>query len=133
MYLNLLKDNEKELFLEMAYYLAAADGNYSDSEKLMMKEYCKEMQVEILHGTIKRTVEEILDEINNKSDEKAKRIFIFELVGLTLVDGCYDESEKEFINKIANKFSVNGQLTGKIEKTLREYIMLQDEMNKLIL
>ena len=133
MYLNLLKDNEKELFLEMAYYLAAADGNYSDSEKLMMKEYCKEMQVEILHGTIKRTVEEIFDEINNKSDEKAKRIFIFELVGLALVDGCYDESEKEFINKMANKFSVNGQLTGKIEKTLREYIMLQDEMNKLIL
>ena len=133
MYLNLLKDNEKELFLEMAYYLAAADGNYSDSEKLMMKEYCKEMQVEILHGTIKRTVEEILDEINNKSDEKTKRIFIFELVGLTLVDGCYDESEKEFISKMANKFSVNGQLTGKIENTLREYIMLQDEMNKLIL
>ena len=114
MYLNLLKDNEKELFLEMAYYLAAADGNYSDSEKLMMKEYGKEMQVEILHGTIKRTVEEILDEINNKSDEKTKRIFIFELVGLTLVDGCYDESEKEFINKMANKFSVNGQLTRKI-------------------
>lgn len=133
MYLNLLKDNEKELFLEMVYYLAVADGNYSDSEKLMMKEYCKEMQVEILHGTIKRTVEEILDEINNKSDEKAKRIFIFELVGLALVDGCYDESEKEFINKIADKFSVNGQLTEKIEKKLREYIMLQDEMNKLIL
>ena len=103
MYLNLLKDNEKELFLEMAYYLAAADGNYSDSEKLMMKEYCKEMQVEILHGTIKRTVEEILDEINNKSDEKAKRIFIFELVGLTLVDGCYNEYRKRVEQQILNQ------------------------------
>lgn len=32
MYLNLLKENEKELFICLAYDLASADGNYSDEE-----------------------------------------------------------------------------------------------------
>ena len=42
MYLTLLNEKEKEIFLGVAFQLAAVDGYYSDEEKEMINGYCQE-------------------------------------------------------------------------------------------
>ena len=39
MYLALLNEEKKKLFLDLSYCIASADGVYSDDEKLMISSY----------------------------------------------------------------------------------------------
>jgi len=41
MYLNLLEEKSKKIFLKLVCQLEAADGNYSSEEKMMIAEYCR--------------------------------------------------------------------------------------------
>ena len=45
MYLNLLKDQEKKMFLDLCKTIGNSDGDYSDSEKTIIKAYCQEMNI----------------------------------------------------------------------------------------
>ena len=76
MYLTLLNQEEKMLFLELAYEIACADGIYSKEEKLIMDSYCKEMQIELKKEFIKMSMDEILEKIAEVSDDRSKKIII---------------------------------------------------------
>lgn len=133
MYLALLKTEEKELFLELAYNLACSDADYSKEEQVMMDSYCHEMQIGFDIKNMVRTTEEIIDKINENSDEKVKKIFAFELIGLAMVDGNYDDSERELIKKLGDKFGIKDGLSKEFEEILKEYFAFQNKINRLIL
>lgn len=133
MYLGLLKQEEKKLFLELVYELASADGNYSDTEKAIIETYCAEMQIEFYESSIRNPINEVLEKIAEISDEKTKKIIIFEAIGFAMIDGVYAEAEKIMILNMGKLFGVENNFIKQCETLLNEYIQLQEKVNHLIL
>lgn len=135
MYLALLSEKEKEIFLNVAFNLVTADGDYSDEEKAVIAGYCQEMQYTYTFDK-KRTVKSIdvlINDIRSNSDNKIKKIFVFELIGLAMADGNYDESERNLINKLEMEFDIDLGFARDCETVLNEYIAFQTKLNQLIL
>ena len=133
MYLALLNSDEKEMFLGLAYNLATVDGDYSDEEKNVIIGYCQEMQCEFDEKTMIKPNEHILNKINAISDKRAKKIVIFELIGLAMADGKYDDNERELLKKLAEGFNIELSFLKKCENELDRYIEFQVQLNKLVL
>lgn len=133
MYLALLGKEEKELFLGLAYNMAASDGYYSDVEKETIAEYCKEMQIDFNENTMIKPIEKLLNRFNEISDGKIKKIIVFELIGLAMVDNNYNVEEKKLMKKIEEAFGIEQGFDEKCELIISEYISFQQKINQLIL
>lgn len=133
MYLNLLKENQKKLFISLAYNLAFADGDYSDEEKNLINGYCQEMQIVFEENSIVESMDDIIDEILRCASEQEKKIFIFELIGLAMIDGDYDENERILIKKIEDKIQIESGYAESCEGVINEYITFQEKLNLLVL
>ncbi len=132
MYLALLNEKEKELFLGLAYNLAYIDGNYSDKEQKLINEYCQEMQIQFAAETMVKSVDDIISAINQMSNDKIKKIFLLELIGLAMIDGNYDDSEKKIVYKMGKEFDLEVDFISGCENVISEYISFQERMNQLI-
>jgi len=133
MYLTVLSNEEKEIFLNIAYAVASADGNYSDMEKAIIAEYCREMQMECEEISLSKFDETLLERINIISSETVKKIIIFEIIGLTMIDKNYDVKEKELVKKMVDIFGIDIGYSENCEEVIREYISLQLKINQLVM
>ena len=133
MYLAQLTENQKRLFLGLAYHIASADGNYSDDENLMIKSYCAEMNIEFDLNNLSAQPDEIIARIKAECEEKSRKIIIFELIGLALVDHNYDDAERTIINTAMDRLDINKSFGVQCEKLLNEYIEFQNKINALVL
>ena len=133
MYLSILNQKEKELFLELAYNLASADGDYSSKENALINGYCQEMQIEFEVKMMTRSLDYIISTIKKESFIIFKKIFVFELIGLAMVDKNYDESERDLIGRLENEFGMEANFASECEKILNEYISFQEKINQLVL
>lgn len=133
MYLNLLKEKEKELFIGLAYDFAAADGNYSDDEKLIINGYCQEMNISFEQKSMVKPAIDIVREISEDSSKQVKKVFIFELIGLAIVDGYYDENERTLIKQMEDKFQIDAGYADKCEQVISEYVAFQRKINQLVM
>ena len=133
MYLSILNQKEKELFLELAYNLASADGDYSSKENALINGYCQEMQIEFEVKMMTRSLDYIISTIKKESSIIVKKIFVFELIGLAMVDKNYDESERDLIGRLENELGMEANFASECEKILNEYISFQEKINQLVL
>lgn len=133
MYLSGLSEKQKNLFLELAYQLALIDNDYSEKEKIMIKSYCDEMGMEVPAAIRAGSIEETIAVMNNGCTALEKRIIAFEMLGLAMVDGNYDEAERRVLDEIMRVFEVGEDFAQKSEKLLDEYIGIQNRMNTLVL
>ncbi len=133
MYLAALNEEQKKLFLGLAYHIAMADGVYCDDEKHMMASYCKEMQIDLDEAITDKPASDIIEEMADICAEREKKIIVFEAVGLALVDGYYDISEQNLINMAAKKFGTTDEYTSKCEKIIKSYLQLQSQINSLVI
>ena len=132
MYLALLNDKEKELFLGLAYDLVTSDGEYSGAEKATIDGYCQEMMFKFNEKTMIRQIDSIIDEFNRLSNDKVKRIIVFESIGLAMADNHYDIPERELIKKMEDSFGLEKEYASCCEKLLNEYISFQDRIDSLV-
>ena len=79
MLLNKLQDENKELFLRLEMLLVNIDGKYCDSERRLVEQHCREMGIQPIEYDKTVTIEKI------------------ELITVAIIDGVYDEREKEFV------------------------------------
>lgn len=133
MYLAVLKDEEKELFLNMVYRIAVSDDDFSEGEQNMIAGYCQEMQTSFDAGCMTKSIEEIISQINQISNVQTKRIIVFEAVGLAMADGNYDDNERQIIAGMEQKFGLDAGFADGCEAVLQEYIVFQNKINKLVL
>ena len=131
MYLALLEDNEKELFLGLAYNLAAVDGDYSDAERAIIAGYCQEMFMDFDENTMIKPIEMIIEELGG-STERAKKIVIFESIGLAMSDGNYDNLERNIVAQMCDAFGIDKTYVDNCEKMLNDYISFQNDLNALV-
>lgn len=136
MYLALLADEEKQLFLRAAVALSRIDGDFAAQEEEMLIAYCEEMSVssktaEWQNVDIDRRA--VIDKIAAVSGAVGQKIILFEMIGLAMVDGSYDRCEADFINEAAQKFNLSTEYVARCEKLLGDYLQLQGQISELVL
>ncbi len=133
MYLSMLSEKQKEYFLELAYQMAIIDNDFSEKERTMIESYCHEMRIAVPEVIRAGSINEIIESMKSECTMLEKKIIIFEVVGLALVDGNYDETERKVIEEITKIFEIEETFLAESERLLKEYIDVQNGMNVLIL
>ena len=104
MFLNELSKNEGIAFMQLVKGLANSDEVFAKEEKRLYNDYLEELSLN------ESEIEEInLDSIYEKlkdSSERCKNIIYFELIGLALIDGEYDEKEVAFLEEVGEKLEI---------------------------
>ena len=133
MYLSLLKEEQKGVFLELAYEMAFLDNEFSEKEQLMIESYCNEMGMEIPPVIRARSMAELIETIKEAWEEREKKIVLFEIIGLAMIDSNYDEEERKSIVAMTEIFGLTDEFRDECEILLKEYVEMQSRMNTLIL
>lgn len=104
MFLKELNKDEANAFLNLVSIFARIDNEFAKEEKALLDEYKEELGL-VDSGISEMVYEDIIESLKSSTD-RARRIIYFELVGLALVDGEYEEEEVDFLEKIAAEFNI---------------------------
>lgn len=111
MYLGIMNENVKSLFLELAIHVAMADNKLQSDEKLLLDSYCHEMGIPFREQyNSDMGLSEILEVLNKQCSEKEKRIIFIELEGLVIADNEIAESEQEIMENIRVAFGFSEEM-----------------------
>ncbi len=105
MFLQNLGKDKSELFLDIAICLSNADSNFFEKEKETIEGLCDEMKIPF-RETPRTDFKTALNNIAKKSSPKEKKMILLESIGLAIVDGIYDEREKELILQMVASFGL---------------------------
>lgn len=133
MFLSLLNQKQKKLFFSFAYNLATIDNDFSENEKILMKSYSVEMNMEFELKDVERNITHVISALNEICMEREKRIIIFELIGLAMSDDNFDRNERKIVQNAMSVWGVSNEFGSFCEKKLLEYFKLQRELNQEIL
>ena len=104
MFLNELNKNEGIAFMQLVKGLVNSNNVFAKEEKNLYQDYLEELNIkesEILDINLKSIYETLKD-----SSERERNIIYFELVGLALIDGEYDEKEVEFLEEVEKSLNI---------------------------
>ena len=104
MFLNELKKDEGIAFIKLVKQLANIDETFSKEEKDLYIDYLKELNLK--ESDINDSKIEDVFTLLSGSNDRSKEIIYFELVGLALIDGEYEEKEAEFLEKVGNELNI---------------------------
>lgn len=104
MFLKELNKGEANAFLNLVSIFARIDNEFAKEEKALLDEYKEELG--LVDSEINEMEYEDIIESLKSSTDRARRIIYFELVGLALVDGEYEDEEVDFLEKIAAEFNI---------------------------
>lgn len=127
MFLEMLSDIQRELFLHLAICAAQANNIVDEREKEMILRFAKEMDVEPITNTDK-DVDEVIRELNESCGNLERKIILFEIIGIILSDQNCDELEKNFLNNLAAKFEISEENVNNMISLVREYTCLYNRI-----
>jgi uncharacterized tellurite resistance protein B-like protein len=104
-FINELNKEQGKAFLSLLKNLAEVDYNLVAEEYKLIEEYCKDLGLEE-NDVVKLENNEILTNFE-AATSRIKNIVYFELLGLALTDGEFDNKEIKFMNNIAAKLSIS--------------------------
>ena len=129
MFLNQLNKEEKISFLELAYYIAKDDNNFSEAEENMIATYCLEMEIEnIDFDENKFYLESTLSKFE---DEKSKKIALLEIMALIYSDGLKD-GEQTVLDMMVQVFNLTQDLSTEYAKWTQSILKMSAQGYKLI-
>lgn len=131
MLLNKLTLEEKEIFVSLAVRGAEANDVVTNEEYAMIEEYCKEMSISFFDAKNIKSMDGII-ELYLKSSEENKRIVVMELIGLMNADGDFDNKEREFVYKFAEKIGVAKDMVERLIDMISRYLALTKEIINVI-
>lgn len=105
MFLKELNKKEAAAFVSLIENLSKADNVYAECEKALIDSYVEELSLDS-KDRITLPFEASVKELNEASS-RIKNIIYFELVGVALLDGAYEEQEIKFLNKLAGSFNIS--------------------------
>ncbi|WWU63769.1 hypothetical protein QJR26_12125 [Clostridium baratii] len=105
MFLKEFNKEEAKAFINLVNQFANIDDNFVKEEEKLIKEYKNELNLEEDYELI-LAYDEVIS-ILRRSSERIKKIVYFELVGLALIDGDYEDIEVDFLDKIAIDLDIN--------------------------
>lgn len=105
MFLKEFNKDESKAFINLVNQFATVDNKFVKEEEKLIKEYKSELNLEE-EGDLVLDYDEVIS-ILRRSSERIKKIVYFELVGLALIDGNYEDIEVDFLDKIAIDLDIN--------------------------
>ncbi len=127
MFLEMLKDEQKDLFLQLAVQAAKANGKFDETEKEMLIKFANEMNIEPKSESDK-SIDELTEELAKITGKKERKIILFEAIGILNSDGEFDEKEAEYLANIAKKFEISKEDLEYMMSLVSYYVELFDEI-----
>jgi len=127
MFLEILKDDQKELFLQLAVIAAKENGYMDEAENAMLQKFANEMNIAFKSEAV-LPLDEIIDALAASCDKREKKIVLFEAAGIMNSDGEYDDAEYAFLKKIADKFEIPEEELQTMMGLVSDYVALFNEI-----
>ena len=131
MYLSSLNLQEKNLFLQATIHLSGVDGDFSETEKAVIQQMCKEMEIPVDYQS-RLSGEEIIKELSDIKSSVHKKIFLLEFMGVVIADGFYTDVERDLIYKFADAMSIKHELADNMTSLILELGDLYKKISKAI-
>jgi len=132
MFLNLLNDEEKRIFLKLAVAVIKADGRLEESEKQYITDYSREMGITEYSLDEKIEVNALADKIGKDSTDIVKRIFLLELTACANADGDFADTEKSLINSLVKTFKLSDSSLQECLDLLAEYTKISAKLMSFV-
>lgn len=132
MYLSFLNRKEKIVFLSLAYHVAQLDQVVTEEEIKLIESYKKELGELITEEELISNMNQLLELLSEVTLQN-KKIIVFELIGLSLSDNNFDESERNFISKLCKDFELDLDYMVQCETLVLDYLNLQNRINSTVL
>mgnify|MGYP000581060516 FL=1 len=100
MYLSMLSDTNKRLFLNLEIYLSKVDSDFSENERIIIDAHCIEMHIDNNNYEADMSQSEIFEGLKALTKQESKIVFL-ELVGTIMADNVYHVEERALVNKLA--------------------------------
>ena len=100
MYLSMLIDTNKRLFLNLEIYLSKVDSDFSENERIIIDAHCIEMHIDNNNYEADMSQSEIFEGLKALTKQESKIVFL-ELVGTIMADNVYHVEERALVNKLA--------------------------------
>lgn len=132
MFLNLLQESNKDLFLKLCVHASLANEIFAEEEKEMIYAYCREMNIAEHIPEETEEFDKIVDSLAVQADDVEKNIIILEILGLIKADGIYDEKEEEFMKKLVKGMKVKNDVLSKFNSLLEIYLTVCKELRAAV-
>jgi len=119
-YLNLLDDDEKRAFAELAEKMIEADGLVIGREESALASLKAEMGMSDANSG-GRGVEELAGVFKGR---RSKVAALLELIGLGYSDTAFSVSEESLVNTVANQMAISPDELQEIEDWVKEHFSL---------
>lgn len=103
MFLEKIAQKLKKPTLDLALFIASSDASFSEKEELLINVYKKEMNID--YSPKPKSLDKILAAFD-KAKECDKRIVLFEMTALMVVDGTSSKNEKAILVQIAKTWDI---------------------------
>lgn len=132
MFLNLLQETNKDLFLKLCVHASLANDIFAEEEKEMIYAYCREMNISEHIPEDTSEFDKVVDSLAVQANYVEKNIIILEILGLVKTDGVYDEKEEEFMKKLIKRMKVKNDVLSKYNSLLEIYIAVCKELRAAV-
>lgn len=109
MYLSMLSNEKKHLFLNLEIYMSKIDGDFSDGEKQIIDVHCMEMHIDNNNYEADMPQDEVLRQLKETLTYNERRIVFLELVATIMADDVYDEKEEKLSSRLADLFEIDDE------------------------
>lgn len=115
--------------MELVYKLAHVDGEYAEEEAELVRSYQVELGIEYIKET--GDIEELVD-FFAAQDETARKICLFELLGVVKADGVVSAEETELIDKVQSAFGLTRKTVQTIGVLVEELQNVYDKIYQVL-
>jgi tellurite resistance protein len=119
MFLQVLKNQEKEAFLELAHLVANANGVVDEREKKVIEQYDIEMGLNVKVEELQElTLDQIVEAFTN---EESKKVAFLEAIALAFADQIYHEEQKKMINELREAFGFSQEYYQEVKQWIIDF------------
>lgn len=119
MYLEMLTEKERKIFLDLAYQAMECDGEIAKEEMETIKSYEVECQLQGYKRT-QRTEKECI-KLLKQSEMSHRRIVLLELTGIWSADNEWKDAELAMMDRLAAGLGISATVASRIRRWSREF------------
>lgn len=128
MLLRNLTDREKEIFLNLAHAVIAADKILEEKEKQYFEHYIREMVFDSSNLQFVSDITPMIVELSASTCQTKRAMFV-ELISLAYIDGSVCKEEEMILSRLASAFGITEQEVETIVRLQKEYM---DAYNSIV-
>lgn len=132
MYLSTLSEEQKNLFLDLCIHIMNADNVVVKNEEIMLKQYCREMNLKMRANPTCKDVNIILTKLENISTKIELKKMTIEIIALIYADEQFEEEENKILFNIAKIFQLSPHVMGELVFVTRHLLLSYKLMNKVL-